>query len=58
MKNTERENKKLMKTEMKNRERKVKKLMKEAKWGREEAEKWVIYTESVDRKKLEEMKNS
>jgi hypothetical protein len=54
MKNMERDKKKLMKI----RERKIKKLMKETKWGREEAEKWVNYTESFDKKKIEEMMNS
>ncbi|UCF07175.1 MAG: hypothetical protein JSW28_05840 [Thermoplasmata archaeon] len=48
MKTTERDKKKMVK----NRERKIKKLMKEANWGREEAEKWVNYTESFDRKAL------
>ncbi|UCE37562.1 MAG: hypothetical protein JSW00_19260 [Thermoplasmata archaeon] len=54
MKNREREHKKLMK----NREKKIRKLMRETKWGREEAEKWVIYTESVDMKALRKKKNS
>ncbi|UCG68332.1 MAG: hypothetical protein JSV09_10990 [Thermoplasmata archaeon] len=54
MKNKEKEKKKQMKT----REKKIKKLMKETKWGREEAEKWVIYAESVDMKTLREKINS
>ena len=47
------EEKKLMKL----REKKIKKLMKETKWGREEAEKWINYTESFDKKRLEKMIN-
>ena len=54
MKNKEKEKKKQMKT----REKKIKKLMKETNWGREEAEKWVVYAESVDKKTLMEKINS
>lgn len=54
MKNKEKEKKK----KMKHREKRIKKLMKETDWGREEAEKWVIYAESVDMKALKEKINS
>lgn len=46
------------KKHMKIREKKVKKLMKQAKCGREEAERWVSYTESFDKKKIKEIINN
>jgi hypothetical protein len=58
MKSKKKQKEKLMKLTQKNREKKIRKLMKETNWGRKEAEQWINYTESVDKKTIERMINS